>query len=73
MNTITLTDLNFYYSFIREIAENNLKELNQDYTEDLLSNNIRLLLSTKMQNQKALKKEIEDLKGKIIEPSDHLF
>ncbi len=74
MVTITLTDLNFYYPFIREIVEDNLKELSSDYTEELLSNNIKLLLSSKIQNPKALKKEIDDLKDKKINtPSDYLF
>ena len=62
MTIITLNDLNFYFPFIKKEAEQNLKNLGENFSDDLLSNNIRLLLNTKMQNPKALKQEIEMLK-----------
>lgn len=67
MNTLTLTDLNFYYPYLRKIAEKNLQDLGEDYTEELLSNNIRLLLSSKIQNPKSLKKEIDELRNTSTE------
>ena len=69
-NQITLEDLNFYYPYLRELVEANLKELNQDYTEELLSNNIRLMLSAKMKNTKELKLEISSYSSKFLEGID---
>jgi hypothetical protein len=61
-NPITLNDLNFYYPYIRIIVEDNLSELDEDASEELITNNIQLLLSQKMKNPKILKEEINKLR-----------
>lgn len=65
MRLITLKDLNFYSTFLKDSVKKKLEAIDKSVSDDIIENVIREELSNKMKDERRFKRELESLYANI--------
>lgn len=61
MSLVTLKDLNFYSTFLKDSVIKRLKEIDKSVSDDIIDSVIKEELSHKMKDERRFKRELESL------------
>lgn len=65
MNLVTLKDLNFYSTFLKDSVKKKLESIDKNVSDDIIDSAIKEELSNKMKDERRFKKELESLYANI--------
>lgn len=65
MNLVTLKDLNFYSTFLKDSVKKKLESIDKNVSDEIIDSAIKEELSNKMKDERRFKKELESLYANI--------
>lgn len=65
MNLVTLKDLNFYSTFLKDSVKKKLESIDKSVSDEIIDSAIKEELSNKMKDERRFKKELESLYANI--------